>query len=171
MAFLRTVPVWLWLLVGSAVLFGALYFRLNATRSELAIVTEQRDNAITRADSIAKTLRLQRQLTTDIEQVSDNAKAQADNVTAAAAVADDRARSLQQQVTDLLASRRRCDAQAASGGKAREDLAVVLADLRRSADERAGVLAAALDRSRIAGLACEAAYEAARNSKLAPQNQ
>jgi hypothetical protein len=70
---------------------------------------------------------------------------------------------LQQQVTKLLATRKTCPAPAADGSKTSPDLATVLADLRRSADERAGSLAEALDRSRLAGLACEAAYSAAQN--------
>lgn len=78
---------------------------------------------------------------------------------------DGRARSLQQQITDLIAKRQTCTAEVASGSKARADLAVLLADLRRSADETAGSLAAALDRSRIAGFACEAAYSAAQKNR------
>jgi hypothetical protein len=41
---------------------------------------------------------------------------------------------------------------------------MVLADLLSRADERAGELAAAYDRARAAGLACEQAYDALLSS-------
>ncbi|MCF7545568.1 DUF2514 family protein, partial [Pseudomonas petrae] len=105
------------------------------------------------------------QLTEDSNKATDHATEQAEHVTAAVVVADDRARSLQQQVTDLLANRKRCPTDLASTGKTRDDLAAVLADLRRSADEEAGSLAAALDRSRIAGQLCESMYSAAMKAR------
>ncbi|MCF7545689.1 DUF2514 family protein, partial [Pseudomonas petrae] len=105
------------------------------------------------------------QLTEDSNKATDHATEQAEHVTAAVVVADDRARSLQQQVTDLLANRKRCSTDLASTGKTRDDLAIVLADLRRSADEEAGSLAAALDRSRIAGQLCESMYSAAMKAR------
>jgi len=43
--------------------------------------------------------------------------------------------------------------------------AAALMDLRRSADEEAGSLAAALDRSRIAGQLCESMYSAAMKAR------
>lgn len=164
-ALIKAVPVWVWLGISLIAAIGVMYLRLDAARLEVTTVTTERDIAIARAESIANTMRLQRQLTADINKVSDDAKAKAENVTAAVVVADDRARSLQQRVTDLLASRKRCAAEVVSGSKARADLTDVLADLRRSADERAGSLAGALDRSRIAGFACESMYEAASKSK------
>ncbi|TCT93297.1 DUF2514 family protein [Pseudomonas sp. LP_4_YM] len=162
---LRLMPPWGWLLLASIALLAVMYVRLDSAHTELNEVSGERDTAIARADSIANTLNLQRQLTKDIEQVSENAQVKTQQVTAAVAIANGLARSLQQQVDDLLASRERCPSAPPSGGKTRDDLAPLLADLRRSADERAGELAAALDRSRIAGQACEAAYEAARTSR------
>lgn len=49
---------------------------------------------------------------------------------------------------------------AAGGGETASGPGLLLADLLGSADGIAGELAAALDQSRIAGLACEAAYRA-----------
>jgi hypothetical protein len=162
---LRLMPPWGWLLLASIALLAVMCVRLDNAQTKLNEVVGERDTAIARADSIANTLNLQRQLTKDIEQVSENAQVKTQQVTAAVAIANGLARSLQQQVDDLLASRERCPSAPPSGGKTRDDLAPLLADLRRSADERAGELAAALDRSRIAGQACEAAYEAARTSR------
>jgi septal ring factor EnvC (AmiA/AmiB activator) len=162
-AALKLVPLWVWAALGLLTSIGYLAWRLDSVKADRVAVTLERDTAQAKAASLADTLRLQRQLTQDIDQVADDAKANADHVTAAVAVAADRADSLQQQITSLLAARKSCPAPATAGGKSRDDLATVLADLRRSADERAGSLAEALDRSRIAGLACEAAYSAAQH--------
>lgn len=165
MSLLRMVPVWLWLVMAALVSIGYLALRLDSVKVDRAAITVERDTAAARVTSLASTLRLQRQLTDDINRVSDDAKAKTEHVTAAVAIADGRARSLQQQITDLLAKRKSCTAEIASGSKARADLTVLLADLRRMADETAGSLAEALDRSRIAGFACEAAYAAAQKNK------
>lgn len=165
MAGLKVVPIWAWVVLALLVGSGYLYLRLDLKKAELASVIGERDTAVARAVSIGKTLTLQRQLTEDSNNATDHATEQAKHVTAAVAVADDRARSLQQQVTDLLANRKRCSTDLASTGKTRDDLATVLADLRRSADEEAGSLAAALDRSRIAGQLCESMYSAAMKAR------
>jgi hypothetical protein len=165
MAALKLIPIWAWVLLGLLLSTGYLYLRLDHTKTDLAGVTGERDVALARAASIGKTLTLQRQLTEDSNKATDHATEQANHVAAAAFVSDGVARSLQQQVTDLLARRKRCAADLASTGKTRDDLTVVLADLRRSADERAGSLAAALDRSRIAGQLCESMYSAAMKAR------
>jgi hypothetical protein len=159
------VPTWVWVVLAALVSIGYLSWRLDSVKADRALVAAERDTANARVTSLGNTLRLQRQITDDINRVSDDAKVKTEHVTAAVAIADSRARSLQQQITDFIAARKSCIAEVASGGKARADLTVLLADLRRSADERAGSLAEALDRSRIAGFACEAAYTAAQNIK------
>lgn len=164
-ALLKLVPIWMWVLLAALVAVGYLSLRLDSVKDDRAAVTTERDVASARVDSLTNTLRIQREITNDINRVSDDAKAKTEHVSAAVVVADNRARSLQQQITDLLAKRKSCAAEVASGSKARADLTVLLADLRRSADEEAGRLAEALDRSRIAGFACEAAYDAAQKSK------
>ncbi|APV42120.1 hypothetical protein PFAS1_23370 [Pseudomonas frederiksbergensis] len=157
--------MWMWVVLAALASIGYLSWRLDSVKADREFVATERDTANARVTSLGNTLRLQRQITDDINRVSDDAKAKAEHVTAAVVIADGRARSLQQQITDLIAARKSCTAEVASGSKARADLTVLLADLRRSADERAGSLAAALDRSRIAGFACEAAYLAAQNIK------
>jgi chromosome segregation ATPase len=165
MTLLRLVPTWLWVVLVTLVSIGYLSWRLDSVKADRALVATERDTANARVTSLGNTLRLQRQITDDINRVSDDAKAKTEHVTAAVAIADGRARSLQQQITDLIAARKSCTAEVASGSKARADLTVLLADLRRMADETAGSLAEALDRSRIAGFACEAAYSTAQNIK------
>lgn len=164
-AVLKLIPFWMWVGLAAIVSIGYLALRLDSVKGDRAAITVERDTAAARVISLTATLRLQRELTEDINRVSDDAKAKTEHVTAAVAIADGRARSLHQQITDLVAKRKSCAAEVASGGKAREDLTVLLADLRRSADETAGRLAEALDRSRIAGFACEAAYTAAQKSE------
>ncbi len=165
MPLLKIMPVWVWVVLGLLLSTGFLYLRLDHTKSDLAGVTGERDVAVVRAASISNTLKLQRQLTNDSNEATEHATEQTQLVTAAVAVADSHARSLQQQVTDLLARRKRCAADLASTGKTRDDLADLLADLRREADEEAGGLAAALDRSRIAGHLCESMYSAAMKAR------
>jgi chromosome segregation ATPase len=155
----------MWVVLAAMASIGYLSWQLDSVKADRASIATERDTANARVTSLGNTLRLQRQITDDINRVSDDAKAKTEHVTAAIAFADGRARSLQQQITDLVAKRQTCTAEVASGSKARADLTVLLADLRRSADETAGSLAAALDRSRIAGFACEAAYSAAQNIK------
>ena len=162
---LRLVPIWGWLALAALASIGYLALRLDNVKDDRAAVMAERDTAAARVTSLTNTLRLQREFTEDINRVSDDAKARTEHVTAAVAIADGRARSLQQQITALIAKRKSCAAEVASGSEARADLTVLLAELRRSADETAGRLAEALDRSRIAGIACEAAYAAAQNIK------
>lgn len=164
-AALKLIPVWFWVVLAAVVSIGYLALRLDSVMDDRAFITAELDTATARVTSLTNTLRLQRELTEDINRVSDDAKAKTEHVTAAVAIADGRARSLQQQITDLIAKRKSCASEVASGGKARADLVVLLAELRRGADETAGRLAEALDRSRIAGFACEAAYTAAQKSK------
>lgn len=165
MTLLRMVPMWVWVVLAALASISYLSWRLDSVKADRVIVATERDTANARVASLSNTLRLQRQITDDINRVSDDAKAKTEHVTAAVAIADGRARSLQQQITDLVASRKSCTAKITSGSKARADLTVLLADLRRSADETAGRLAEALDRSRIAGFACEAAYSAGQHIK------
>jgi septal ring factor EnvC (AmiA/AmiB activator) len=157
-AILKLVPAWVWVALGLIATTGYLALRLDSVKADRDAVTVERDAAQAKAKSLAATLTLQRQITQDVNKVADDAKAQTDNIAAAVVIADGHADSLQQQIAKLLAARKTCESTVASGSKARADLAVLLADLRRSADERAGVLAAALDRSRVAGKACEATY-------------
>lgn len=164
-AMLKLVPAWVWVVLGVVISFGVLCLQLQSAKSDLAEVTGERDTATAKANSLSNTLTLQRQVTNDVNRAADNAQTQNQSIQAAVVIADGVARSLQQQITDLLASRRTCTAEVASGSKARADLTVLLADLRRSADETAGRMAEALDRSRVAGFACEAAYAAAQKNR------
>lgn len=104
----------------------------------------------------AQEQRRQRQINEVRDDAQDRIKAALDDAALAASTAD----SLQRQVDRLLAGRRACDTSIAQGSATAGDLTRVLAELRRRADQRAGELARAADASRIAGQACERAYDA-----------
>lgn len=87
----------------------------------------------------------------DIQQAADDA--------AAAVAESDRLRIAAERLAQR-ASQCTGDPGASGGGSATGKPGMVLADVLRRADERAGQLAAAYDRSRAAGLACERAYNA-----------
>lgn len=98
---------------------------------------------------------------TAANQVGSDARDQIKNAAHAGAAADaagDRVRS----EAGSLAARASCtgsDPGVAERGKTATRAAMVLSDLFQRADKRAGELAKAYDGARIAGLACEAAYQ------------
>lgn len=163
-ALLKAVPLWVWAVVLLiALLAGTLVYQTLAlanARTEHADYVAGVEKAARDADAAARAEEQRRQR--EINQVRNDAQHQIKAATDDAAVAASTADSLQQQVDKLLAGRRACDTRAAQGSAAVRDLTVVLADLRRRADERAGELARIADASRIAGLTCEKAYDSLR---------
>ncbi|HEY4664443.1 MAG TPA: DUF2514 family protein, partial [Comamonas sp.] len=104
-----------------------------------------------------------------INEIASNAQANIEQAQRDAATAARTADSLRAAIdqaagrlADSEASHNACTADAS---KARADAARVLADVLKRADERAGKLAAYADRARVAGLACEAAYDAVSETK------
>lgn len=83
-------------------------------------------------------------------------KAYADRARAASRGLHDRADKLAGQLAER---ERACGAVTPGRGEAEPSGAVLLADLFRRADERAGELAREADEARARGLACEAAYD------------
>lgn len=98
---------------------------------------------------------------TAVNEVSTDARTQTATATAAGVAAD----AIDVGVRDSarkLAAGASCapgDTGAAERGKAATRAAMVLSDLFQRADQRAGELAKTYDAARIAGLACEAAYD------------
>ena len=161
-ALLKAVPLWVWLLIVLiAVLAGALIYQTlalaDARQLHAQYVADAERDARARSEA-ARAVEQRRQ--NDINRMRNDAqnqiKAAADDAAVAASTAD----SLQQQVSKLLAGRSACNSRVAQGSETIADLTTVLADLRRRADERAGELARIADESRIAGQACERAYDA-----------
>lgn len=96
----------------------------------------------------------------EIDEVRDHAQEDIAQAQADAAAAGIESGRLLEQARRLAARASQCASGtgAPQGGQAAGQPAVVLADLLSRADERAGELAAAYDRARASGLACERAY-------------
>lgn len=100
-----------------------------------------------------------------INEVGNNARTQNAAAAADAVVADAAGQRLHDTAREL-AARASCpsgNSAAAERSAATSRAAGVLSDLFQRADQRAGELAKAYDAARIAGLACEAAYDSLTN--------
>ena len=98
-------------------------------------------------------------------EVQRNAQEKLDAVAADAAAAGSAADRLRARVAELSRRPAACPV-ATGGGEAADPARLVLADVLSRIDAAAGELAAHADRARVAGMACEAAYDslAARHS-------
>lgn len=107
-----------------------------------------------------------------IEVIRNETKNQIEQARADAAAADAAAVGLHEQARRLAARSSQCASSSTTADRsaaARATNAVVLAELFERADRTAGQLAAAYDRARAAGLACERAYDGLRhNAKAVP---
>lgn len=171
MNFLGAVPAWCWWLMAVLVVAGGQQFRVvladgaaadaraEAVRAEKSLAdyrleVSERDR---RAAAQARTEEQRRQA------VADEADRKADekytDLEGRASAAESRADGLRGEIARLRAGHRAtCDTIAAQQRQAGESAAGVLGGLLEDADRMAGVFAKALERSRIAGLACEATY-------------
>ncbi|WP_044873069.1 DUF2514 family protein [Pseudomonas sp. LFM046] len=173
MGWVKELPAWSWWLLALVLVAGLQQLRIadlqvdvasaNAGKveaekglSDYRLEVAERDR---RAGARARAEEQRRQRAAD--EVDRDAKGKLEAAQADAAAAESAADRLQLEVDRLRAGRgATCSAIAAQQRAAGLDAFGVLADLFASADRRAGELAAALDRSRVAGLACERAYEA-----------
>lgn len=98
----------------------------------------------------------------EIDKVRQDAEQQIARAESDAAAAASAADSLHEQARRMAARASQCTSNpgAAITGQAAGQAGLVLADVLRRSDERSGQLAAAYDRARAAGLACERAYDA-----------
>lgn len=168
MAWVRVVPLWAWLAVVLGLWTAVEELRIASLRGELAaeqaafsdyrLEVAERDS---RATAAAREEERRRQVAIDGVEEDGQRKLAAARVDATdARAARDR---LQLEVDRLRAGRAAtCGAIAAQQRQAGDRAFDLLADLFERADFRAGELAEALDRSRVAGLSCEVAYEALR---------
>ncbi|UPY96278.1 DUF2514 domain-containing protein [Pectobacterium sp. 21LCBS03] len=124
--------------------------RDTSDANELALrITEARDEEQRRQ-------RIANENRNDAQNKLAAAKADADNARAAADSLHAKAERLAKRLAE---SERARNTGTTSGSQTGTGGAIVLAELFRRADERAGELAEALDRSRIRGLTCERAYD------------
>ncbi|MGU5729391.1 DUF2514 family protein [Aeromonas jandaei] len=105
-----------------------------------------------------------------IDKVRDDAEKQIARAENDALAARDAADGVLEQAKRLAARAGKCPSNpsATKPGAPAAEPGVVLADVLGRADARAGELAAAYDRSRAAGLACERAYDALRAGRVEP---
>ena len=125
--------------------------------------------ARTKAELEAREEELRRQA--EIDEVREHAQEQIAQAQADADAASLESGRLREQARRLAARASQCASNpgAAQGGPAAGHPAMVLADLLSRADERAGELAAAYDRARASGLACERAYDSLRTATMKPR--
>ncbi|TNI81199.1 endopeptidase [Aeromonas veronii] len=129
---------------------------------------EQQATAKAKATMEAREEELRRQAS--IDKVRDDAEKQIARAESDALAASDAADGVLEQAKRLAARAGNCPSNpsATKPGAPAEEPGVVLADVLGRADARAGELAAAYDRSRAAGLACERAYDALRAGRVEP---
>jgi hypothetical protein len=180
-ALLKLVPAWAWALLGGLLLTclvgGAQQIRVVLLKGEVSEAQAAQAKAETslsdyrlevserdrRAIAAAREEERRRQVAVDeVEEDGQRKLAAARGDAADAGIARDR---LQLEVNRLRAGRAAtCNTIAAQQRQAGDRAFTVLADLFESADRRAGELATALDRSRVAGQQCEAAFDTVRGS-------
>ncbi len=121
------------------------------------------------AQQVARTEELRR--IEAIEEITNETRTQIERARADAAAADAVAVGLHEQARRLASRTSSCTTDTTTAIRsqaARATNAVVLADLFARADQAAGRMAAAYDRARAAGLACEHSYDAVRNARTVP---
>lgn len=164
MNWLDAVPVWCWWLIALVLVAGGQEIRVgagksdaSAARAELAGYRLQVTERDRRATAQARTEEQRRQAVADEE--GESARQKLELAQGRAAAAESAAGGLRGEIARLRAGHRAtCDTIAAQQREAGTSAAGVLGGLLEDADRMAGVFAKALERSRIAGLACEASY-------------
>lgn len=169
MKWIALVPAWCWWLIALALVAGAQEIRVGAgqtetskaraetTKTEKALAdyrleVSERDR---RAAAQARTEEQRRQAVADEE--GESAREKLELAQGRAATAESAADGLRGEIARLRAGHRStCDAIATQQRQAGASAFVVLGGLLEESDRMAGDLAKALERSRIAGLACEA---------------
>ncbi|MFV0894375.1 DUF2514 family protein [Pseudomonas kurunegalensis] len=171
MNWLSAMPAWIWWLIALVLVAGGQQYRVavaqgetSAARKELAdyrLEVSERDR---RAVAKARTEEQRRQAVADEE--GESARKKLELAQGRAADAESAADGLRGEIARLRDGRRAtCDTIAAQQRKAGTSAVVVLGGLLEEADRMAGDLATALERSRIAGLACEAVVDRMKSTR------
>ncbi len=129
--------------------------------AKLADIGEAQAIAITNAGNDARAEEQRRQASVNKE--ASDAREQNKAATVDAGAADAAGDRLHVEANKLAASACPGDPGPAQRGASATRAAMVLSDLLQRADKRAGELAVAYDRARIAGLACERSYQSLNN--------
>ncbi|PNA99762.1 MULTISPECIES: DUF2514 family protein [unclassified Pseudomonas] len=171
MTWRAAVPTWCWWLIALAMVAGGQEIRVGAGKAEAAaargetasaraelsdyrLEVSERDR---RTAAQARAVEQRRQALADEE--GESARQKLELAQGRAAAAESAAGGLRGEIARLRAGRAAtCDTIAAQQRQAGTSAVVVLGGLLEESDRMAGDLAAALERSRIAGLACESIY-------------
>lgn len=164
MTWLGAVPAWCWWLIALVLVAGGQQYRVavaqgdaEAARGELATYRLEVSERDRRAAAQVRTEEQRRQAVADEE--GESARQQLELAQGRAADAESAAGGLRGEIARLRAGRAAtCGAIAAQQRQAGTSAVVVLGELLEESDRMAGSCATALERSRIAGLACESVY-------------
>ncbi|WP_144180456.1 MULTISPECIES: DUF2514 family protein [unclassified Pseudomonas] len=172
MTWLGPVPAWCWWLIALVLVAGGQEIRVGAGKSEAAVARGETAKARTeladyrllvaerdrRAAAQARAEEQRRQSVADEE--GESARQKLELAQGRAATAESAASGLRGEIARLRAGHRAtCDTISTQQRQAGTSAVVVLGGLLEEADRMAGSCAAALERSRIAGLACEAVVD------------
>ena len=175
MTWLGAVPAWCWWLIALVLVAGGQQYRVvvaDGAAADARGETAKSDKALAdyrlevserdrRTAAQARTEEQRRQALADEE--GRRADEQYTNLEGRAVAAESRAVGMRNEIARLRAGQRAtCDTIAAQQRQAGTSAVVVLGGLLEDADRMAGSCAAALERSRIAGLACEAVVDGVR---------
>ncbi|MEE9944095.1 MAG: DUF2514 family protein [Pseudomonas asiatica] len=171
MSWFAAVPAWCWWLIALVVAAGGQQYRIvlahgdvATARAELAdyrLEVVERDR---RAAAQARQEEQRRQAVADEE--GESARQKLELAQGRAATAESAAGGLRGEIARLRAGHRAtCDTIAAQQRQAGTSAVVVLGGLLEESDRMAGDLATALERSRIAGLACEAVVDRMKSTR------
>ncbi|WP_114942217.1 DUF2514 family protein [Pseudomonas putida] len=171
MIWLGAVPVWCWWLIALVLVAGGQQCRVVVAQGETAFARGQladyrlevaeRDR---RAAAQARAEEQRRQAVADEE--GESARKELELAQGRAAAAESAAGGLRGEIARLRAGRTAtCGALAAQQRQAGASAVVVLGGLLEEADRMAGSCAAALERSRIAGMACESIMDGMRSHR------
>lgn len=156
----------LWLAVGIALAVAYGGGRWQQSRDDAARYAAERTKAalsaaVDRVKAVDRARDEEQRRTAAQTEIANAATKDLERARGDARAAGDAAERLRARVADLLAAGRAGkDSTAPSAGPTAGATDALLAELFRSADDRAGSLAADLDAARIAGLACESSYDA-----------
>lgn len=165
MTWLGAVPAWCWWLIALVLVAGGQQYRVVLAQGDTAaarrefsdyrLEVSERDR---RAAAQARTEEQRRQSVADEE--GESARQKLELAQGRAAAAESAAGGLRGEIARLRDGHRAtCGAIATQQRQAGTSAVVVLGGLLEDADRMAGSCAAALERSRIAGLACEAVVD------------
>lgn len=165
MNWLSAVPGWCWWLIAVVVVAGGQQYRVvvaqgdtASARSDLSDYRLQVSERDRRAAAQARTEEQRRQAVADEE--GESARQKLELAQGRAATAESAAVGLRSEIARLRSGHRAtCDTIAAQQRQAGTSAVVVLGGLLEEFDRMAGDLAKALERSRIAGLTCEAVVD------------